>query len=58
MKRFGLGIALLVLLLLCSLATWWGMGRLHRPIVQELTQAVVLAENNDPAAKETAMKAK
>ena len=58
MKRFGLGIVLLILLLLGSLATWWGMGRLHRPIVQELTEAVVLAEDNDPAAKETAMKAK
>ena len=58
MKKFGFGIALLAVLLLCSLATWWGMERLHRPIIQDLTRAVALAEENDPAAKETAMNAK
>ena len=58
MRRFGFGIALLVMLLLCSLAIWWGMEGLHRPIVRELTRAAALAEENGPAAKETAMQAK
>ncbi len=58
MRRFGLGISLLVALLLCSLATWWEMGQMHRPIVRELTQAAALAEEERPGAKETAMAAK
>ncbi len=59
MRRFGFGIVLLVTLLLCALATWWGMERLHSPVLQELTRAAVLAEEGDSqAAKETALKAR
>lgn len=58
MRRFGFGIGLLVALLLGTLTIWWGMERLHSPIVQELTRAAALAEEGSPAAKETAMKAR
>ena len=58
MRRFGFGIGLLVALLIGSLAVWWGMERLHRPIVQDLTRAAVLAEEqNGLEAKEMAWKA-
>lgn len=59
MKKFGFGIALLAALLVCALATWWGMEWLHRPVVQELNRAVALAEEgNGAAAKESAKCAK
>lgn len=59
MNRFGFGIGLLAALLICSLAAWWGMEQMHRPIVRQLTRAAVMAEAGEgETARETALQAR
>ena len=47
MKRFWIGVVILLTLLLTGSVTAWGIRQIHRPMVQQLTSAAQLAMAED-----------
>lgn len=50
MKRYCLGISLLLILLIGCLGVWWGMETIHQPITENLEQAAAFSHAGEEAS--------